>query len=379
MSMTSTPISFQFVIGFFATILIGLVLTPIIKLITFRMGAVDLPNERRINKKPMPTAGGVSIFITFAFSCLFIFHNIIPLYYIVPVLLAALIVVITGFIDDVVELSPRSKMLGVVLAALVVYYFADVRFDSMTFFFIGKVELGWLSLPFTVLWIAAITHAINLIDGLDGLASGISLIALMTMGITGYFFLHVSTSYIPIVIFILVASIFSFFPYNFYPAKIYLGDTGALFLGFMIAVLSLQGLKNATFISLLTPLVILGVPITDTVFAIIRRTINRQPISSADKMHLHHRLLSLGFTHRGAVLTIYCLALVFSFISLLFNYTSLWGLILLVIACLFGLELFIEMIGLVGENHRPLLYVLHLLGNKEFRDSEMEKRKFKKK
>lgn len=378
MTMTTTPISFQLIIGFFITILFGLILTPIMKLITFRFGAVDMPNERRINKKPMPTAGGLSIFVTFSFACLVLFRNVIPQSYITPVLLAASIIIITGLLDDIYELTPRQKMIGVLLAALVIYYVANIRFDSITLFYLGTFKLRWLSLPFTLLWIAAITHAINLIDGLDGLASGVSMIALMTMGITGYFFLHVSTSYIPIVIFTLVASIASFFPYNFYPAKIYLGDTGALFLGFMIAVLSLQGLKNATFISLLTPLVILGVPLTDTIYAIIRRKIHRRPISSADKMHLHHRLLSLGFTHRGAVLTIYCLALVFSFISLLFNYTSVWGVILLIIACLFGLQLFIEMIGLVGEDHQPLLYLLRLLGNKEFRDKELKKKNLKK-
>lgn len=378
MILPNAPVSFQLVIGFFATILIGLVLTPIMKIITFRLGAVDYPNERRINKKPMPTAGGLSIFVTFTFSCLFLFKDVIPRNYILPILLGATVIVITGFIDDVRELSPRAKMIGVILGALIIYYLADIRLDSFTFFHFGKIKLGWLSLPCTILWVAAITHAINLIDGLDGLASGVSLIALITMGITGYFFLHVSRSYIPVTIFVLVASIISFFPYNFYPAKIYLGDTGALFLGFMISVLSLQGLKNATMISLITPLVILGVPITDTVFAIVRRKINRTPISSADKKHLHHRLLALGFTHKGAVLTIYCLALVFSFISLLFNYASSIGVVLLIVAGLVGLELFIELIGLVGENHQPLLYVLRLFGNKEFREKEMKKRKLKK-
>src|SRR5699024_4657593 len=153
----------------------------------------------------------------------------------------------------------------------------------------------------------------------------------------------------------------------FHPATIFLGDTGALFLGFMIAVFSLQGLKNATFISVLTPMFILGVPITDTVFAMIRRRFNNQPISSADKMHLHHRLLSLGFTHRGAVLTIYALAMVFSFIALLMNYASTWAIVLLVISTVIGLELFIELIELVGENRQPLMRSLKFLGNRRYR------------
>ncbi|BDQ56668.1 hypothetical protein EfsSVR2331_07930 [Enterococcus faecalis] len=130
------------------------------------------------------------------------------------------------------------------LAALVIYFVAGIRIDFVTLPVVGMIDLRWFSLPLTLLWILAITNAVNLIDGLDGLASGVSIIGLTTIGITGYFFLHAKTVYIPIVIFILVASIAGFFPYNFYPAKIFLGDTGALFLGFMIAVMSLQGLKK---------------------------------------------------------------------------------------------------------------------------------------
>ena len=141
----------------------------------------------------------------------------------------------------------------------------------------------------------------------------------------------------------------------------------------MIAILSLQGLKNATFITILTPMFILGVPITDTVYAMIRRKFNKQPISSADKMHLHHRLLSLGFTHRGAVLTIYALALVFSFIALLMNYASTWATVLLILFTAIGLELFIELIGLVGENRQPLMCALKFLGNRRFRQDVLNK------
>lgn len=360
-------------IRLFMTFLLSLILTPIVKILAFRMGAYDEPGERRINTKIMPTAGGLSIFISFAFSCIVLFHAIIPLTIILPIILAGGIVVLTGLIDDIKELSPMKKTIGIVIASLVVY-FAGIRINFVTLPLVGMLDLHWFSLPLTVLWILAITNAINLIDGLDGLASGVSIIGLTTIGITGYFFLHAKSVYIPIVIFILVASIVGFFPYNFYPAKIFLGDTGALFLGFMIAVMSLQGLKNATFITVITPLLILGVPITDTVYAIIRRVLNKRPISSADKMHLHHRLLSLGFSHRGAVLTIYALALVFSFVSLLFSYSNTLASILLVVACIIGLELFIELIGLVGPGQQPLMYFLKILGNREFRQEQIKKR-----
>jgi UDP-GlcNAc:undecaprenyl-phosphate GlcNAc-1-phosphate transferase len=290
----------------------------------------------------------------------------IPFDYVWPMLLGAAIVVVTGLLDDIFELTPMQKTLGLTLAALEIYFVAGIKISTVSIPYLGVFDLGWLGLPMTILWILAITNAVNLIDGLDGLASGVSIISLTTIGIISYFFLPNSVE-VPMVIFTLIAAIVGFFPYNFYPATIFLGDTGALFLGFMISVLSLQGLKNATFITVVTPMLILGVPITDTVYAMIRRKFNKQKISSADKMHLHHRLLSLGFTHRGTVLTIYALAMVFSFIALLMNYASNTAIILLIISTGFGIELFIELIGLVGENRQPLMCALKFLGNRRFR------------
>lgn len=369
--------AFTFIIRLFITMIIAFSLTPFVKLLAFKIGAADQPGERRVNTKTMPTAGGLSVFFAFSFAVLVLFRDSLPMDEMIPMVISATIVVITGLIDDIFELKPLAKLVGVMLAALTAFYFAGIQIHTLTIPFIGHVDLKWLSLPVTLLWIVAITNAVNLIDGLDGLASGVSMIALSTIGIIGYFFLPKTGVMLAIVIFSLVAAIVGFFPYNFYPATIYLGDTGALFLGFMIAILSLQGLKNATMISLITPMLILGVPITDTVYAIIRRKFNHQPISSADKMHLHHRLLSLGFTHRGAVLTIYALALVFSFIALLMNYASFWATILLVICTLIGLELFIELIGLVGENRQPLMCTLKFLGNRHYRQEVLARKKRK--
>ena len=194
----------------------------------------------------------------------------------------------------------------------------------------------------------------NLIDGLDGLATGVSIISLSTMGIIGLFFLN-ANMFVSLLIFTLVAAMIGFLPYNFFPARIYLGDTGSLFIGFMTAVFSLFGLKNVTLISVGIPVMILGVPITDTVYAMIRRILNKKPISQADKHHLHHRLMQLGLTHRQTVMVIYGIALIFSFISLLYPISSIWGSVLLTIGLLFGLELFVEAIGLAGDNRQPLL------------------------
>ena len=358
----------EFILHFLATMMLSVILTPLVKLLAFQVGAVDYPGKRRINQKVMPTIGGLAIFIAFTIGAFWQFHEYIFMKKVWAILLGALIVVITGFIDDRKELSPLQKSIGLFIAALEIYFVAGLKMDTISIPFIGMFHLGWLSFPVTIIWIFAITNAVNLIDGLDGLASGVSMIALSTIGIVSYFYLpdNIGT-YLAMLIFLLVAAILGFFPYNFHPATIFLGDTGALFLGFMIAVVSLHNLKNVTFISVVTPMFILGVPITDTVFAIIRRKFNKQPISSADKMHLHHRLLSLGFSHRGAVLTIYGLSLTFSFIALLMTYASTPAIILMIICTTIGIELFIELIGLVGENRQPLLKTLKFFGNSEYR------------
>ncbi|KFN92037.1 glycosyltransferase family 4 protein [Tetragenococcus muriaticus] len=371
--------TFQFILKLIATMFLSVILTPLLKLLSFKIGAVDRPDERRVNNKTMPTAGGLSIFISFTVAVLWEFNNTLDSQRVWPMLIAAFVIVLTGLMDDIYEITPAQKTLGIILASLVVYFIGDIGIDTLSIPFVGSFQLDWLRLPMTLIWILAITNAVNLIDGLDGLACGVAVIALVTIGLTSYFFLPTNGVPLAIMIFSLVAAITGFFPYNFHPAAIYLGDTGALFLGFMISVFSLQGLKNATFISVLTPMFILGVPITDTVYAMLRRYFNKKPISSADKMHLHHRLLSLGFTHRGAVLTIYALAMVFAMIALLMNYASAWAIVLLVISTLFGLELFIELIGLVGENRQPLMRTLKFVGNRRYRQNVLKKTKHKNK
>ncbi|KAF0425395.1 MraY family glycosyltransferase [Pediococcus acidilactici] len=346
---------FEIVVSLFATMIISAILTPFVRRIAFKIGAVDKPNARRVNKVPMPTMGGLAIFMAFNFSLFFLLRNQIPNPQFYGIFFGECIIMLTGIIDDIFELKPSQKMIGILLAALVVYWFAEVQMTTLTLPFIGIVSLGWLSLPITLLWIAAITNAINLLDGLDGLATGVTIIALFTTGFTGLFFLPSTNIYIVIMIFTLVAAEVGFLPYNFFPARIYLGDTGALFIGFMIAVFSLSGLKNATFISVLIPVMILGVPLTDTIYAILRRLLNKQSIAHADKRHLHHRLMQMGLTHRQTVLVIYGISMIFSFIALLYPLSTLWGSVLLTVGILVGIELFVEAIGLVGENRTPML------------------------
>lgn len=352
---------FKIIVGLFATMLVSAAITPLVRRLAFVLGAVDKPNARRVNKKAMPSMGGLAIFIAFTFGTFVLLRGQFPTHELFSLFLAECVIIITGMIDDIKELSPKQKMLGILIAALVVYFLAGIRMNILTIPLVGTFELGWLSFPITVFWILAITNAVNLIDGLDGLATGVSIIALFTMGVIAYFFLAITNVSVSIMIFCLAAALIGFLPHNFHPAKIFLGDTGALFIGFMIAVLSLKGLKNVTFITLLIPVIILGVPITDTVYAMLRRILNKKPISQADKHHLHHRLMQLGLSHRQTVLVIYGLALVFSLISLLYPLSTLWGSVALTVAVLFGLELFVESIGLVGDNRQPLLHLLKRL------------------
>ena len=375
------PFTIDYVLVLIGAFLLSLFLTPIVRSIAFRVGAVDNPNARRINKVPMPSSGGLAIFLSFLVSALILMPKVLKgipgvvsyFDYILPVVIAALIITATGYIDDIFELKPRTKMLGIIIGAVIVWAFTDFRFDSF------KIPFGGPLLEFnsvvtfflTVFWIVSITNAMNLIDGLDGLVSGVSIISLGTMALVSYFFLPQTDFYLTLTILLLIACIAGFFPYNYHPAIIYLGDTGALFIGFMIGVLSLQGLKNSTAVSVITPVIILGVPILDTTVAIIRRKLSGRPATEADKMHLHHRFLAMGFTHRGAVLVVYGIAILFSLIALLLNISSRVGGVLLIIGLAFALEVFIEGLEIWGVGRTPLFNTLKFIGNSDYRQAVM--------
>lgn len=377
------PFALQYIIVLISTLVLSAVATPLVRFLSFKIGAVDNPNARRINKIPMPTAGGLAVFIAFSVSVLGFLPGIVKhlntdgvyIHYVLPLVVAGGIIIVTGLIDDVKELKPLPKMTGILIAATIIWLWTDFRFDDFKIPFGGPLIHfpSWVSFFLTVLWIVAITNAVNLIDGLDGLVSGVSIISLTTMGIVSYFFLHDSNIFLPLTIFILVVSIAGFLPYNYHPAIIYLGDTGALFIGFMIGVLSLQGLKNSTAVAVVTPMIILGVPITDTVVAIIRRSLSGKKIYEADRMHLHHRLLSMGLTHRGTVLVIYAISFIFSLTSLLLNVSSRLGGVLLMVFLLLGVLILSEMVGIFGENRTPLLNTLRFIGNSSYRQEALAK------
>ncbi|WP_099354857.1 glycosyltransferase family 4 protein [Fredinandcohnia onubensis] len=330
-------------------LMVSILITPIVIRFAIKIGATDQPNQRKVHQKVMPRLGGLAIFLSFLLGYL-ILQPESP--YKWPILIGATIIIITGLLDDLFELSPKLKLAGQLIAAFVVIFNGvDVEMVNLPFG-LGEVQLGFLTIPLTIIWIVGITNAINLIDGLDGLAAGVSSIALIT--ISGMAII-MGDGFVLSIGLLLLFSTLGFLIYNFHPAKIFMGDTGALFLGYMIAVLSLLGFKNVTLISFIVPIIILGVPISDTFFAIIRRLVNKQPISAPDKSHLHHCLLRLGYSHRKTVLIIYGISAIFGFSAVIFSQATVWGSLVVVIVLLLAIELFVEKIGLIGKEYRPLL------------------------
>ncbi|MDD4239002.1 MAG: MraY family glycosyltransferase [Desulfotomaculaceae bacterium] len=287
---------------------VALLITPLVRKWAFKLGALDRPEQRKVHQKVMPRLGGLAVFIAFTTAVLLtqeLSSNILGL------LVGGGLIILLGIADDTRGLSPKVKLAGQVVASCAVIYFGvTVEFLTNPFtnpFSDEMLALGFLSIPVTVLWIVSVTNAVNLIDGLDGLAGGTVCIASLTLATVVWIESTVPGQYEAInLALILAAAVLGFLRYNFYPARIFLGDTGSMYLGFSVAVLSVMGLaKSATFISVIIPVVILGIPLLDTTCAIIRRFLGQKPIFQPDKEHLHHRLMKMGLSHRQVVLCIY--------------------------------------------------------------------------
>lgn len=349
-SLLLFPAYIYYIGGFLLAFAITFLSTPWVTRLAHRIGAVDKPNNRKVHQKPMPRLGGLAIFIGFALAYLIV----MPLNQLsTGLFLGGLIIVILGILDDKYELSPKAKLAGQLLAAFTVIGFGlEVEFFNLPFTQ-GQWILGWLGIPITVLWLVGVTNAVNLIDGLDGLAAGVSGIATAVMLVMA---IIMGNIFVALYSAILLGSILAFLFFNFHPAKIFMGDTGALFLGFNLAALSLLGFKQVTLVSYVIPLLILGVPLSDTFFAIIRRLVNNKPISAADRNHLHHCLLALGFGHRRTVLIIYGISTLFGLTAIFLSLSQrVWPGIVVIGLIVLGLQLGAEAIGLVSKKDRPLL------------------------
>jgi UDP-GlcNAc:undecaprenyl-phosphate/decaprenyl-phosphate GlcNAc-1-phosphate transferase len=275
-------------------------LTPAVGGMARLLGVVDTPDARRLNKRPIPRLGGLAIFLGILVPSLAFLSLDGEMR---GVVLGATVACIVGAIDDFRGLEPLSKLAGQVAAAAIPCAFG-VWIDHFTFPFVGVVDLpGWVGVPLTVLWIVAVMNMVNFLDGLDGLASGVC-------GIAGLTFATLALSLGKIDAAILSAAVagacIGFLRHNFFPARIFMGDSGALVLGFTLATVSVAGLlKTASTVVLVLPLVVLAVPIIDTSFVVAKRLKYRQPISSPDRSHLHHRFLNIGFSQRRAAVTMW--------------------------------------------------------------------------
>ncbi len=335
-------------VAFILSFIITFCTTPFVKNLAFKIGAVDVPRDnRRMHKKPTARLGGLAIFFGFIASAL-IFAKLTP--ELIGMLIGCVIIVILGVFDDIYALSARLKFVVQIVAALCPVL-AGVKIDFIRVPSIiseyGYIGLGWAAIPLTVIWIVGITNAVNLLDGLDGLACGVSSISALTLLVIA---IIVGEGEVAFVTSALAGACFGFLPYNFNPAKLFMGDTGALFLGFVLSTISVQGLfKGYAIISIAAPMLILGLPIFDTFSAILRRVKNHRPIMSPDRGHLHHRLVDSGFSQKQAVLIIYSLCIILCLAAIILIATgavSWWAFI----AVMIGLVLFLTLTPKIIES-----------------------------
>ncbi len=284
---------------------------PVVKKIALHIGAIDVPDKRKVHKAPMPRIGGLGIYAGFLLGYMFFGEQTTMMN---SILIGSFILLITGIMDDIKPLKARYKLIGQLLAVLIVVFYGGILLKDISIFGFN-MNFTWSSYPITILFILGCINCMNLIDGLDGLAGGISSIFFLTIGIIAY--LQGRTGLTVVITFIMLGSTLGFLVHNFNPAKIFMGDTGSMFLGFIIAVITLLGFKSIITSSIIIPLCILIVPILDTMCAIIRRKLKGESIGTPDKSHFHHQLLRRNFGVKGTVLMIYLITALFSTASII--------------------------------------------------------------
>jgi len=336
--MTDIQFTMKVVLALLAALVISFLTTPLVKTFATRVGAIDVPNdERRVHDHPIPRLGGLAIFIAFLLSVV-LFADITS--QVQGILLGAVVVVVIGVIDDIVPLPAWLKFIVQIAAALIAV-FHGVRIEIVSnpniFSAAEYLKFGALTIPITVFWIVAITNSVNLIDGLDGLAVGVSTIASVTMFVIA---LVVAEGNVAIILAALVGSCIGFMPYNLNPAKIFMGDTGALLLGYVLSTVSIMGLfKFYAIISFAVPLLALALPLFDTIFAFLRRLLKGQNPMAPDRGHFHHRLLDMGLNQKQAVAILYIISAVLGLSAVLITTSGEMKAIILVVA--FGIALII--------------------------------------
>ena len=287
---------------------------PFIKKVALQIGAIDKarPKTRHIHKKDTPKLGGIAIFIGFLMGYMIYGTHSSTMN---AILIGSFIIIITGLIDDITELKAYQKLIGQLAAALVITFYGNILLRDISAFGL-YINFSIFSYPLTIFFILGCINCINLIDGLDGLSGGISSIYFLTIGIIATMQGKIGLDFV--LTFVMLGATIGFLVYNFYPASVFAGDSGSMFMGFMIAVIALLGFKNVTMTSLIIPLLILAIPILDTIFAILRRTLKGENPTQGDRFHIHHQLLNRNFSQRTTVLLIYAIDLLFAATSIIY-------------------------------------------------------------
>lgn len=322
----------QLLLAVLCAAVIAFASTPIIRVLAYKLGAVDIPKDaRRMHNKPMPLLGGLAIFVAFSLTSLIFFLYNSQL---LTIWFGGLVIIICGILDDIFSLNPFVKLGGQILAALIVIS-QGIVIEHINVF--GTyIQFGWFSIPITLIWIVGLTNAINLIDGLDGLACGVSAICSVSLLVVSI--LHADTS-IMMITAILAGSCIGFLPFNSNPAKIFMGDTGSMFLGYTLSVVSVVGVfKFTAVISFAIPLIIFGLPLVDTILAILRRVLHGKSPFSADRGHLHHKLIDMGLNQKQSVTILYAICSILGILAIMLSEDKIGSsVIILCVAVVIGI------------------------------------------
>lgn len=306
-------------------------IVPYIKNIAIRIRAIDMPRKRHIHKVPTPKLGGIAIFLGFLLGYM-VFG--VPSDIMNAILIGSFIIVLTGVIDDITELGPFTKFIGQLVATCIIVFYGQLLIQDVSAFGI-YINFSILAYPLTIFFVLGCINCINLIDGLDGLSGGISSIYYLTIGIIAT--LQGKTGLDFVLAFVMLGSTLGFLVHNFHPATIFAGDSGTMFMGFIISVIALLGFKNVTMTSLIIPLLIIAIPILDTLFAILRRMIKHENFAQGDKLHIHHQLLKRNLSQKTVVLIILGIDLLFAATSIVYVLNDvmlgyiLYGILLIIV------------------------------------------------
>lgn len=336
---------------------LSFLLTPVFIKIANRFKLEDVPSSRKLHVKPTPTLGGIVIFIAFSVAVIAAlvldqdFRN--TLWMNLPgFLIGSLALVIFGVLHDTRDMPASVKLFGQIMVALIVFL-SGIRVESITNPFGGEITLFYpLSLLVTIVWIVALINAINLIDGLDGLAAGITVIGSTVMLVIALFKNDIVSALLCLA---LIGSCLGFLRYNFYPAKIFMGDAGSMFLGLVLGVISIQGInKMAITVALLIPITVLAIPIYDTALSIFRRFISNRDIFKPDREHIHYRLLNMGVTHKHVVMLLYFIGVYFGIMAFLFILIPIEFAFILLVLLSMGVFMGIKAIGFIERRIKSI-------------------------